>query len=486
MVSHIWPRVRGSRPVVGSSRKISGGRVIRLAARSSRRRMPPENCEIGRSAASSSPKLPSSSSAVARRGATARPWSRPKSQRFSRAVRFSSTEAYCPVTPTSWRISCGRGCDVDAEDLGVGRRRWAAGWRASGAWWSCRRRWGRGRRRPRRGGPRGRCRRRREVAEGLDQAGGPDREVARGGRGGRAVEGGGLVHGATVLARGFTMLSPRFHGPVRHPDGRGRRKRRTTGRRLLTVRRARCSRLPPPHRNRLDRHGNSSYARPRGPRPPRLPRHRRPRRRDAHLRARRRPRLRRLRQPARGAAVLPQRRRAGLRPGRPRQRRRRHRLRDQPCSLLLRHHPAVGAAAAGSARRAHPRGVPREPHHQPDRRDRRRGGRAPGLGHAPDRSPGAVPALDGPSLGPALRAVDHPAGRRRVPGARAAVRHPLPRRPWPPRSSAGSATAPPPAERGRCGSSGRPRPSRSRGARWPSSGRSRPCSGRRPSGPGGR
>ncbi len=46
MVSHIWPRVRGSRPVVGSSRKISGGREIRLAARSSRRRMPPENWEI--------------------------------------------------------------------------------------------------------------------------------------------------------------------------------------------------------------------------------------------------------------------------------------------------------------------------------------------------------------------------------------------------------------------------------------------------------
>ena len=26
MVVHIWPRVRGSRPVVGSSRKMSGGR----------------------------------------------------------------------------------------------------------------------------------------------------------------------------------------------------------------------------------------------------------------------------------------------------------------------------------------------------------------------------------------------------------------------------------------------------------------------------
>ena len=61
MVSHIWPRVRGSRPVVGSSRKISGGRVIRLAARSSRRRMPPENCAIGLVAASSRPNCSSRS-----------------------------------------------------------------------------------------------------------------------------------------------------------------------------------------------------------------------------------------------------------------------------------------------------------------------------------------------------------------------------------------------------------------------------------------
>ena len=36
-----------------------------------------------------------------------RPSRRPNSQRFSRPVRFSSTEAYCPVTPTSWRIMCG-------------------------------------------------------------------------------------------------------------------------------------------------------------------------------------------------------------------------------------------------------------------------------------------------------------------------------------------------------------------------------------------
>ena len=48
IVSHVWLRFRGSRPVVGSSRKISAGLVIRLAARSRRRRIPPENCEIGR------------------------------------------------------------------------------------------------------------------------------------------------------------------------------------------------------------------------------------------------------------------------------------------------------------------------------------------------------------------------------------------------------------------------------------------------------
>ena len=66
IVVHIWPRVRGSRPVVGSSRKISGGRVIRLAARSSRRRMPPEKCAICLVAASSSPNCVSSRSAVSR------------------------------------------------------------------------------------------------------------------------------------------------------------------------------------------------------------------------------------------------------------------------------------------------------------------------------------------------------------------------------------------------------------------------------------
>ena len=40
--SHISLRLRGSSPVVGSSRYSTRGRPTRLAARSSRRRMPPE------------------------------------------------------------------------------------------------------------------------------------------------------------------------------------------------------------------------------------------------------------------------------------------------------------------------------------------------------------------------------------------------------------------------------------------------------------
>ena len=35
------------------------------------------------------------------------------------AVRFSSTEAYCPVTPRSWRTTCGLPAYVGAEDLRV-------------------------------------------------------------------------------------------------------------------------------------------------------------------------------------------------------------------------------------------------------------------------------------------------------------------------------------------------------------------------------
>ena len=63
--------------------------------------MPPENFEICRLAASCSPKDSSSSSEAARASLPDMPSRRPKRTRFSVAVRFSSTEAYCPVTPTS-------------------------------------------------------------------------------------------------------------------------------------------------------------------------------------------------------------------------------------------------------------------------------------------------------------------------------------------------------------------------------------------------
>ncbi len=101
MVSHICPRVRGSRPVVGSSRKISGGCAMRDAARSSRRRMPPENFFSGRLAASASPNRSSSSTDFALASARDSPSSREKIIRFSVADSVSSTEANWPVTPIS-------------------------------------------------------------------------------------------------------------------------------------------------------------------------------------------------------------------------------------------------------------------------------------------------------------------------------------------------------------------------------------------------
>jgi hypothetical protein len=42
ITSHMSLRLRGSSPVVGSSRNITGGEAMSAPARSSRRRMPPE------------------------------------------------------------------------------------------------------------------------------------------------------------------------------------------------------------------------------------------------------------------------------------------------------------------------------------------------------------------------------------------------------------------------------------------------------------
>ena len=64
MASHTRWRLVGSSPVVGSSKNSTGGRVIKLAARSSRRRMPPEYPFSTRSAASVSSNCASSSVAL--------------------------------------------------------------------------------------------------------------------------------------------------------------------------------------------------------------------------------------------------------------------------------------------------------------------------------------------------------------------------------------------------------------------------------------
>jgi len=65
IISHSAMRLRGSRPVVGSSRKRIEGFATSASARSRRRRMPPEYVLAGRLAASSRSNLLRSSSARA-------------------------------------------------------------------------------------------------------------------------------------------------------------------------------------------------------------------------------------------------------------------------------------------------------------------------------------------------------------------------------------------------------------------------------------
>ena len=107
MASHIVRRLRGSRPVVGSSRKITRGEPTKVMARSSRRRIPPEYVDAGRRAASTSSNR-SSSSATRRR-----PASRPSrlrsaiSCRFSSPVSRSSSAENWPVTPIAARTPSG-------------------------------------------------------------------------------------------------------------------------------------------------------------------------------------------------------------------------------------------------------------------------------------------------------------------------------------------------------------------------------------------
>ena len=96
-------RACGSSPVVGSSRKMTGGFPMRLIAMSRRRRMPPEYVDTFRAAASVSEKRSSRSSAIAPGSLRCRSWA--TSTRFSRPLRISSTAANCPVRLMDSRTS---------------------------------------------------------------------------------------------------------------------------------------------------------------------------------------------------------------------------------------------------------------------------------------------------------------------------------------------------------------------------------------------
>ncbi len=107
MASHTRWRLVGSSPVVGSSRKSTGGRVMSDAARSRRRRMPPEYPLRTRSAASTSSNWARSSAALVREAARPMSESSPTRTRFCRPVRSGSSVASCAATPMWRRTSPG-------------------------------------------------------------------------------------------------------------------------------------------------------------------------------------------------------------------------------------------------------------------------------------------------------------------------------------------------------------------------------------------
>jgi hypothetical protein len=106
MICHMVRRLRGSRPVVGSSRKTIRGSPIRPMARSSRRRMPPEKVAAGFLAVAV--RSNRSSSSAARRRRWPPRWCRSAiSSRFSSPVSRLSTAVSWPVTPIAARTASG-------------------------------------------------------------------------------------------------------------------------------------------------------------------------------------------------------------------------------------------------------------------------------------------------------------------------------------------------------------------------------------------
>ncbi len=107
MTAGMSSRLLGSRPVVGSSRKITSGRPTSDAARSSRRRMPPEYVFAVRSAASPRSNHASRTRARAFASRALTSSRRPIMTRFWVPVSVSSTEANCPVRPIRSRTFAG-------------------------------------------------------------------------------------------------------------------------------------------------------------------------------------------------------------------------------------------------------------------------------------------------------------------------------------------------------------------------------------------
>ena len=158
MTSHITSRLRGSRPVVGSSRKITDGCATRLAARSRRRRIPPEYVATRRRAASLRSKRVEQFSRPRARGGTAEPGQPAHHaqvlvaglQLVDRGVLARQADR---VPDRALVLD-----DVEARYAAPGPRPRAGAWRGSAPSSSCRRRWGRAARRPCRARPAGRRR----------------------------------------------------------------------------------------------------------------------------------------------------------------------------------------------------------------------------------------------------------------------------------------------------------------------------------------
>ena len=123
-MSHMTRRLRGSSPVVGSSRKMIRGSPTRVIARSSRRRMPPDQVWTGRSAAStrsnrsSRPRTRAPAGSRDRGGAD-----RPSGGGSRSPVNCWSTADTWPVRPISRRTASGSPDDVHAANEHLARVR---------------------------------------------------------------------------------------------------------------------------------------------------------------------------------------------------------------------------------------------------------------------------------------------------------------------------------------------------------------------------